>query len=355
MEHLGEGRVFFQLRTPPPSGSVLKTSRGDVSRGTEVFEPYQESLPLQSGWYSFIIDADGHFRVIRGNAKSHASLSPDRRAAAAGRFSVNRMGQVIEVIVRSRDFNCFFKGPNRFVTYITQSFERHYALRLNPRAIFRFYKDMYESWCINASGLLIADPREQLLSLEGEGLGETASVGFTHGQVARFALYQPDQPSCLYAMHHDQCITSLEDDDSQPFAAGPASPRFTPEFRLSSGKNNFVIDREGWMVLGACGHQILSGGHGVGGAGHVYIDRHAIVSRIETNFSGHYRPTLTGDYLRYVCRTMVSHPLLTIADNCTLAGRVFKDCDAVSKALDFRWEEVEEDSDRLDLCIESYF
>jgi hypothetical protein len=179
MENLGEGRVFFQLRIPPPSGSVMRTSRGDVYRGTRVFEPYEESLPLQSGWYSFIIDADGHFRVIRGNTKSHASLSPDRRAVAAGRFNVGRMGQVIEVIVRSRDFSCFVKGPSRSVPYIIQSFERHYALRLNPRAIFRFYKDLYESWCVDASGTILSDPREQVLSLEAEGMGESGIVTFT--------------------------------------------------------------------------------------------------------------------------------------------------------------------------------
>src|SRR5262249_5233348 len=92
MEDQGENRVTCTPRRTLPL--VRKASRGSRLNEVPIFEPYRESLPLQSGFYTYLIDQDGNFRVRRTNTQSHSSMVPGGRAAAAGRFEVNRLGRV---------------------------------------------------------------------------------------------------------------------------------------------------------------------------------------------------------------------------------------------------------------------
>src|SRR4051812_32858224 len=107
MDDRGVCRVTFTLKQPPPA--VYKSRRGSPLKEVPLFEPYEESLPLQSGYYSFVIDNKGNFRVLRGLTSSHAAMVPGRAAAAAGRIQVNRLGRVIEVLCKSSDFNLYFR------------------------------------------------------------------------------------------------------------------------------------------------------------------------------------------------------------------------------------------------------
>ena len=347
--------MSFSLKQPPPS--VYKSSRGGRSIDVPPFEPYQESLPLQSGYYSFAIDGGGDFRVLRRSTRSHSAMVPGRRAAAAGRIYVNRLGRVIEVVCQSSDFNFYFHGPeNSQVRYIIDAFKNHAAFNLNESAIFKFFKSRYESWNVTPDARYVSDPLELLVKLGEEGAGGEISHGHTAPQVVAFGSYTPRRPPALHAIHRDQVITSLEDGDDESFEPGDPYSRLSLEcVSVRSGKNNFIIDGDGWLILGMTGHQLLSGGRMVGGAGHIHIEPTGEVSRIEVNFSGHYRPTLSGDYARYVYQSIVGHPLLKLGGSCTYAGRIFKGCEAVSNALEFTKEELEAPEGSLDLWIESFF
>ncbi len=110
--------MTFVLRRPPPEVSQ-SFNKGVRLVEIPIFEPFEESLPLQTGWYSFIIDEKGNFRVKRGMTSSHSAMAPDRRAAAAGRFRVNRMGRVVEVVCQSLDFRQYYDAPsNKNVKYL---------------------------------------------------------------------------------------------------------------------------------------------------------------------------------------------------------------------------------------------
>jgi hypothetical protein len=73
------------------------------------------------------------------------------------------------------------------------------------------------------------------------------------------------------------------------------------------------------------------------------------------NFSGHYRPKLSGEYCRYTYRTIAEHPLLTLSPNCGFKGRVFKDCDALSETIQFTRGELASDDPEFDCSIESLY
>src|SRR5262249_34286838 len=144
-------------------------------------------------------------------------------------------------------------------------------------------------------------------------------------QIRSFLGYQPTVPPRLHAMHRDQLTITIEEGDSiDEFRPGPAHPRYSPDSsELYAGKNNFVIDRNGWLIIGVKGHHILSGGVEVGGAGQMTVNEFGKISAIHLNFSGHYRPPLTFDYVRYVFRTIVNHPLISLEDECEFQGRKF--------------------------------
>lgn len=353
MENKGEGRVLFALRRTPPK--LFKAKRGGILKEVPVFEPFRESLPLQSGFYSFVIDKEGDFRVQRGNTRSHSSMAPGRRAAAAGRFEVNRMGRVIHVVCGSTDFKQYYQSPRDSpVRYVIQCFHDHEAFDLNPGAVFTFHQERFDTWHVTEGDRALADPMEHLRTLRDEGAGEEIARPFADVQVSSFEGYHPPRPPVLYPMHRDQIVAVLEDGDADdPFEYGPAFPRLSLATRdLRAGKNNFVIDREGWLIVGMTGHQILSGGGEVGGAGHLHMEASGEVNRVEFNFSGHYRPPLTGDYVLYVYRLLRKHPLVILATSCRFAGRIFKDCDAISTVLEFSRDELDSDEEELGWRIE---
>ncbi len=150
-------------------------------------------------------------------------------------------------------------------------------------------------------------------------------------------------------MHRDQ----FDPDDSLEFEIGPSKPRFSPEGdRLASGKWAFVIDQEGWLIVGN-GHHILSGGAQVGAAGQIIVEASGVIGEIDLNFSGHYRPPLDADYARYAYRAIAGHPLLTLSPECWIWGRKFEGLDLYSPRLKFSVEELTSDDPMLDLLIES--
>jgi len=350
MRGAGKSRVLFLLRETPP-GVYRAMGRGPTSE-VPVFEPFRESLPLQSGYYSFIIDRNGHFRVKRGNVQSHAAMVKDRRAAAAGRFRVNRLGRVVEVVCQSTDFPLYFGDPSHWsARYVVRSFAKHEAFDLAPGAVFRFYKAQYESWHQSPDGSVIDDPQVRLHELLLEGV----VASYDSRRKALYRAYRPAEPPALYPMHLDQSVRAIEDGDPDGgFTYGEPAPRLSDDLEPPDrGKNNFVIDRRGWLVIGMTGHHILSGGQDVGGAGHLHLEPDGTISRLELNFSGHYRPPLTADYCRYVYKTIRSHPLADVKDGCQFAGRVFKGCEAVSTVLTFTKADLEGDDPEFDLFIES--
>jgi hypothetical protein len=354
MENRGDGRVVFTLRRLPPR--TRRSTRGGRLAEVPVFEPFQESLPLQSGIYSFLIDKDGHFRVRRGNIQSHSAMVPDRVAAIAGRFQVNRAGRVVEVVCQSTDFWQFIDGPaDALVRYTIESFASNEALNLNPEAVFAFFRRRYDSWHISASGKLVTDPQTHLRLLLEEGVGAEISRPFSLAQAEAFQGYTPPLPPSLHSMHRDQLITSIEEGgDSDVFEIGPpAQPLGPSSDPIRVGKNNFVINEKGQLIVGASGHHLLSGGGRVGGAGHIHFESDWLISRLELNFSGHYRPPLTGNYVRYVFAVVAGHPLLTLSPDCQFAGRVFKDCDAISRVLTFARGELEFEELEIDRYLET--
>jgi hypothetical protein len=122
-------------------------------------------------------------------------------------------------------------------------------------------------------------------------------------------------------MHRDQLAETIEFSDLEAFEVGDFKPPYGPAAgRLSSGRKAFVIDPEGRLVIGH-GHHLLSGGRGVGAAGQIVVDEGGVVSAINLNFSGHYRPPLTAEYARYTYGALIGHPLLTFAPGCPVTGR----------------------------------
>src|SRR5207245_2516584 len=85
-----------------------------------------------------------------------------------------------------------------------------------------------------------------------------------------------------------------------------------------------------------------------GGAGQIIVDEESVVTTISLNFSGHYRPTLTAEYARYVYRAIRSHPLLTFAENCVITGRKSFDLNSDFEMVTFPAEELLSDSSGLE-------
>ena len=356
MEFQGIRRKIHVPHSSPPETSPPRRGRGGAKTEVPVFEPYEESLPLQSGFYSYVIDRAGRFRVKWGNTQSHAGMVGGQRVAAAGRFQVNRMGRVFHVVCGCTDYRFFYqdnKSPR--VVYTIAAFRDHPAFSLSPEAVFQFHTGVTDKFFVSAAGEPIAEPFERLVRLENEGTGQETSSPFTAGQIERFRRYAPSPPSMLYGMRIDQVVTSLEEFGDDPVDYGPAAPHLTPESApLPSGKINFVLDPEGWLIVGAIGHQLLSGGHHVGGAGHLHVEATGEITGIDLNFSGHYRPPLTADHARFVYRSVSAHPLLTIAPACRFSGRMFDEDEMRSTVIQFARAELESDDPELDRLLETY-
>jgi hypothetical protein len=132
----------------------------------------------------------------------------------------------------------------------------------------------------------------------------------------------------------------LESADSQSIESGKSKdPLSIDQPGLTSGKKAFVIDEDGWLIVGF-GHHILSGGNPVGSAGQFSVDSNGEISEINLNFSGHYRPPLDADYARYTFRVLINHPLLKISQNCKVTGRKFDESSLRSTSLLFSKPEL---------------
>ena len=154
----------------------------------------------------------------------------------------------------------------------------------------------------------------------------------------------------------DQDITSLEDyGDLNLLSPSEPAPRLSiDQPSLQSGKLNFVIDEEGWLIVGTKHHHLLSGGHFVGGAGHIYVNDDSEIYLMQLNFSGHYRPPLTSEYLRYSYRTLAEHPLVLTRPDCEIRGRKFDEQSWGSALIAFEVSEMSTDDETLDERLEMF-
>ncbi len=349
----------YALSGPPPA--TYKPSRCGEHRSVPVFEPYAENLPLQSGYYSFVIDQFGRFHVQWGNTRSHAGMVDGEPAAAAGRSRINRAGKVAEVTCDSSDYRINYGAyRSRQALYVIEAFRRHPALDVSPHAIFRFRIKRFEKFSVDIDFREIADESEhlRLLELEGYDDGEVGSIAptYTRDQVAGFRSYSPLMPPRMYPIQRDQLIATIEPDDGDPldYEYGPPCARLAPDAPfVGSGKVNFVVDEAGRLIVGLKGHHILSGGNRVGAAGHLVFGPGGEVIEIHLNFSGHYRPKLDAAYVRYTYGLLTGHPLLSFSKDCKVQGRVFSDVSDRSTVIRFLPEDLAIDADDLDLLIET--
>lgn len=349
----------YALSGSPPA--AYKPARSGKHQGVPVFAPYEENLPLQSGYYSFVIDEAGRFHVQWGNTRSHAGMVDGQPAAAAGRFRISRAGKVAEVSCDSTDYRINYGAyRSRQARYVLEAFKGHPALDVSPHAIFRFRIQRFERFTVDVDFRDIDDESERLRLLEEEGyqdLEDSADLrSYSPDQIERFHSYSPPVPPRTYSIQRDQLISTIEPDDgdSPDYEYGPSCPRLAPEMpRSGSGKLNFIVDESGWLIIGLKGHHILSGGNRVGAAGHLVFNPKGEVIEIHLNFSGHYRPKLDADYVRYTHGLLAGHPLLTVTDDCEVRGRVFSEISDRSSVISFHAEDLAGDAEDLDLLIET--
>ena len=352
MEILGSGRRSFSLTRRPSKlySTKFRADRGEV----DLFEPYEENLPLEAGFYTFVLDEMGNFRVRRGNTSTHASFTKCRPVGGAGHFRINRAGNVAEVFCLSLDYQIYVTDENHStVSFVIDAFCNHHALEVSPFAVFRFKNGRYESFFLSIERRRIEDLSDRLDRLETEGQGLEEGLEFSADEVRAFQAHYPEPPKRLYPIHRDQLIIALESDrDDEVFEIGPPKPRYSPEDRrLTSGKKAFVIDPHGWLIVGS-GHHLISGGGEVGAAGQIVVEPSGVVSAINLNFSGHYRPPLDGDYARATYRALARHPLLTLSPDCVVTGRIFDEEKVMSSSFRFSQEELISDDPALDEEIE---
>lgn len=339
-----------------PTRSFRPKSRG---RSAEVplFEPFEENLPLQSGFYSFVIDGAGRLRVRAGNTRSHAGMAGGSKAAAAGSLRISREGKLAEVFCRSTDYRIRYRTPaDAAARYVLRYFKQHPAFPLSDHAIFEFSQELARSFHVDVDGREIPahEIAERRRWIDEEGITRLAGVGFTRAQLQAWASYRPTAPPVLYAPHLDQLIAALEGDPEVRYEEGEPAPIYTPEAEpFTGGKYNFVIDASGRLIVGPIGHHLLSGCRRVGGAGHIRFDERGIVTEVHLNFSGHYRPPLSADYARYAFRAIEGHPLIRLAADCLVQGRLFDEESYATSLLRFRPEELRADDDRLEFGIEA--
>jgi hypothetical protein len=355
MKNEGSCRKTFALSGPPPS--LFKAKSGSSGSEVPIFQPYDEDLPLQSGYYTFVIDSKGHFRVKFGNSSSHASFVDRQDVASAGSFRIGRMGKLAEVFCSSYNYRTWYRDHrHQAVVYTVESFVRNPAFDASAHVVFRFSRGVGNSFVLDYDGNPISEEvRQQKLELlDAEGCESIRYTEFTREQVASFIKYKPPTPPRLYGVHIDQSVTALEEDGDIQVTPG-SSP--THHFSIDNpviptGKPNFVIDKDGWLILGMKHHHLLSGGGHVGGAGHLLIDASGQVEEMQLNFSGHYRPQLSSEYVRYVYRTIRHHPLVTTNPNCKITGRTFNEETYETFRIGFEASELEVDDLALDEYLE---
>ncbi len=355
MKNLGLARAALVLSSRPPVTFAAKAGGGGAE--TPIFEPYEEELPLQSGYYTFVIDALGRFRVKWGNTSSHASLVDRRPVASAGSFRIERTGRLAEVFCQSHNYRIAYRDQHdRPVVYTIESFVKHPAFNASPHLVFHFSRGLADRFLLDRDGNLLSDEqyREKMLLLEDEGVVSHQRNVFGEQQAEAFLAYVPAPPERLHSIHLDQAIASLEDlgDLGITTVADPVA-RFSTDFPvIPTGKLNFILDKEGWLVIGVKHHHLLAGGDSVGGAGHLVLDDEARVVEVRLNFSGHYRPELTAEYARYVHRTLRAHPLLVFRPECRIYGRKFDEATYRSVAIEFSASELDSDGPEFDEELE---
>ena len=352
VKNQGSSRRGMSLTSRPPRiyAAVGRKGSGNVP----IFEPFEENLPLEAGWYSYVIDEEGRFRVKRGHHSSHSTMVDGGGVGAAGLFRINRAGNVAEVACRSYDYRINIpSSEHAIVGYLRAAFANHHALEVSPWVIFQFARGMADSFYVDIKGQPLTSLAEHRARLDEEGQGSEAASAFPRVAVERFRAYQPDPAPRLYGMHADQIILAVEGDDDVVFQVGPPMPRYSPDLvPLNSGPKAFVMDEEGWLIAGAAGHHLLSGGRSVGAAGRLVLDAKARVVEVNLNFSGHYRPPLDSTYARFVHRSLRRHPLLSFAEDYSISGRKFHEGGELSTLLRFDPRDLESEDVDLDLLIE---
>jgi hypothetical protein len=353
MDNLGAARLGFSLCRRPPRLYPPKR-RGGGAR-VPIFEPYEENLPLEAGFYTFVIDCNGRFHLRRGNVTSHSAMIGGEPAGAAGRLRINRAGNVADIFCLSQEYSLNYLNPEHpTVRYVVESFVNHPAFALSHHAVFQFRrKGIASSFFVDVQGQEIDDLTDFHRHSATEGYHGDLTTGFTVEQLRTFAAYDPPRPVKLYAMHRDQLIAAIEDDpDADPFTPGEGKPRYGSDgLRIGAGKRAFILDSNGWLIIGD-GHHLLSGGQSVGAAGQLVANSEGTIQAINLNFSGHYRPPLEVNYARYTYRTLAGHPLLTLAEGCVISGRKTTN-DELGPMLRFHRDELIDDSFPLDEMIES--
>ena len=351
MKNEGVCQKNFSLSGPPPRTYYAKSSKKRPL--VPVFEPYHEALPLEAGYYTFVIDERGRFRVERGNTSSHAGMVGGETVGAAGHFVITRVGKVGRVACISRDYR--FRIPNErhaTVRFVIDAFHRHQAFDVSPHAIFQFSKGLAESFWVGANGEVIEDYQGRTKLLEEEGQEREGGRAFTQDQIAAFGRYKPTPPLRLCAMKLDHLNDPIDFDDRDPFEYGPSQPPYSPaNSPLTSGRKAFIIDGRGWLIIGF-GHHLLSGGNPVGAAGQVYVDAVGLITEVNLNFSGHYRPSLSAEYCRYTYRALTGHPLLQFSSECRISGRRFFDLNARLANFSFNAHELLSDDLSLELLLD---
>ena len=212
MEKSGSSRRSFSLTRTPPIlyFTAFRAHRGQV----EVFEPYEENLPLEAGFYTFVIDENGRFRVRRGNTSSHSSFTRCNPVGGAGNFRINRAGSVAEVFCVSHDYGMLVPdGDSPTVSFVIESFRNHHAFELSPLAIFRFKNEPHGSFPLTIDREPVEDLTGRLELLEREGQGSEDRPPFGPEEIEAFEAYAPPAPPRLYSMHRDQSIIALESDE----------------------------------------------------------------------------------------------------------------------------------------------
>ncbi len=350
----GGPRKIFSLSGPPPK--VYKAKRQAKRDIVKIFEIYQEQLPLESGYYTYVLDFRGRFRIERGNTRSHAGMVGGEPVGAAGNFWITRAGKVGRVACLSRDYHFYIQSErNPTVQFVIDSFRRHQALELSPYAVFTFSRGIADSFKVSAEGKVIVDDSEYQRLLDEEGQGTALESNFTPAQIEAFRGYLPPPPPRLYDLKLDQFneLLTLDSADDQPMEAGPPRPPLGPDQGpLPPGRKAFVVDANGRLIVGF-GHHLISGGHPVGAAGQLHIDETGRVSEVNLNFSGHYRPPLSAEYARYTYRILFYHHLLTFSPECRISARKSFDLSEKLDTFIFSHSELMTDDPSLDMAIDA--
>jgi hypothetical protein len=171
------GKVYSLSPPPPRLYDWNRRVKKVREKAVAVFQPYPEQLPLEAGYYAFVLDDRGRFRVERGMVSSHAAMVQQDRISAAGFFRITRIGKVGEVQCRSNDYPLRPDDPTHpLVRFIIDAFQSHQAFDVSPHAVFEFTPARLERFYVGPDGLLIRDVAERRILLDAEGQGTDSGV-----------------------------------------------------------------------------------------------------------------------------------------------------------------------------------